>query len=64
MYTREPIFFLNFLQLHLDWQKNSKTKVEKAFFFIFISSGAEMGFWGPKKRKVTENGYQKPVIFR
>jgi hypothetical protein len=23
-----------------------------------------MGFWGPKKRKVTENGYQKPVIFR
>jgi hypothetical protein len=26
------IFYL--LQLNLDWQKNSKTKVEKAFFFI------------------------------
>jgi hypothetical protein len=41
------------LQLNLDWQKNSKTKVEKAFFFIFKSSYAEMSFLGPKK---SQNG--------
>jgi hypothetical protein len=31
-------WIFNFLQLNLDWQKYSKTKVEKAFCFIFISS--------------------------
>jgi hypothetical protein len=36
--------FFNFLdfQLTLDWQKNSKTKVAKAFLFIFRSSCPEM----------------------
>jgi hypothetical protein len=34
----------NFLQMNLDLQKNSKTKEEKAFFFIFMSSYAEMSF--------------------
>jgi hypothetical protein len=33
------IFWIfDLLQRNLDWQKNSKTKVEKAFFFIFMSS--------------------------
>jgi hypothetical protein len=30
----------NFLQLNLDWQKNSKTKVEKSvilYFYVFFS---------------------------
>jgi uncharacterized FlgJ-related protein len=35
----------------LDWQKNSKAKIEKAFLFIFMSSYAEMGFWGSNKIK-------------
>jgi hypothetical protein len=35
----------------LDWQKNSKTKAEKSFFFNFISSYAEMSLLGPKKLK-------------
>jgi hypothetical protein len=38
-------------EFDLDWQKNSKTNVEKAFFLIFISSYAKMSFWDPKKRK-------------
>jgi hypothetical protein len=45
--------FLDFLsftvQLNLDWQKKFyKAKVEKDFFFIFISSYAEMNFLGTK----------------
>jgi hypothetical protein len=32
----------NFLQFAIDGKNNSKTKVEKAFFFIFMSSYAEM----------------------
>jgi hypothetical protein len=32
----------HFLQFAIDWQNNSKTKVEKMFFFIFMSSYAEM----------------------
>jgi hypothetical protein len=28
----------------IDWKNNSKTKVEKVFFFIFMSSYAEMSF--------------------
>jgi hypothetical protein len=35
----------------LDWQKNSKAKEEKAFFFIFMPSCPEMSFLGPKKRR-------------
>jgi hypothetical protein len=34
----------NFLQLAIDWKNNSKTKVEKMFFFIFMSSYTEMSF--------------------
>jgi hypothetical protein len=37
--------------LNLDWQKNSKTKVKKAFFFIFMSSNVEMSFWAQKSFK-------------
>jgi hypothetical protein len=41
------IFWIfNFYQLNLDWQKNSKTKVEEVFFFIFMSSYSEMSFYG------------------
>jgi uncharacterized membrane protein YfcA len=52
----------SFLQLNLDWRKNSKTKVEKAFFFIFMSSCAEMSFWGSRKKKKSLNSVQ-PKIF-
>jgi hypothetical protein len=53
-------FFLFFwifdlLQLSLDWQTNSKTKVEKTFSFIVMSSYAEMSFLGPKKVKKSLN---------
>jgi hypothetical protein len=41
----------NFLQLAIDGKNNSKTKVEKVFFFIFMSSYAEMSF---KKQKITK----------
>jgi hypothetical protein len=41
----------NFLQLAVDGKNNSKTKVEKAIFFIFISSYAEMRFL---KQKITK----------
>jgi hypothetical protein len=37
------IFWIfNFLQFAIDGKNNSKTKVEKVFFFIFMSSSAEM----------------------
>jgi hypothetical protein len=36
------IWIFNFLQLAIDWTNNSKTKVEKVVFFIFMSSYAEM----------------------
>jgi hypothetical protein len=42
-------WIFDLLQLNLDWQKNSETKVEKGCFFIFMSSYAEMSFLGPKK---------------
>jgi hypothetical protein len=42
----------NVQQLNLDWQRNSKTKVEKAFFLFSMSSCPEMSFLGPKKRKI------------
>jgi hypothetical protein len=34
----------NFLQFAIDRKNNSKTIVEKGFFFIFMSSYAEMSF--------------------
>jgi hypothetical protein len=62
--------------MNLDWQKNSKTKVEKAFSFIFMSSYPEMSFFGPKKREkvlkygpkycflqIGRHGYQKSRNF-
>jgi hypothetical protein len=43
------IFWIfNFLQFAIDWQNNSKTKVEKVVFFIFMSSYAEMSFKNKK----------------
>jgi hypothetical protein len=36
----------------IDWQNNSKIKVEKVFFFIFISSYAEMSFLKEKNPKI------------
>jgi hypothetical protein len=39
------IFWIfNFLQFAIDAKNNFKTKVEKVFFFIFMSSYAEMSF--------------------
>jgi hypothetical protein len=39
------IFWIfNFLQFAIDRKNNYKTKVEKVFFFIFMSSYAEMSF--------------------
>jgi hypothetical protein len=35
-------WIFNFLQFAIDGKNNSKTKVEKVFFFIFMSSDAEM----------------------
>jgi hypothetical protein len=39
----------------LDWQKNSKTKVKKFFFFIFMSSCPEIN-------QIGQYGYKKSVI--
>jgi hypothetical protein len=41
----------NFLQFAVDGKNNSKTKEEKAFFFIFMSSYAEMRFLKQKSTK-------------
>jgi hypothetical protein len=38
------VWIFNFLQFAIDWISNSKTKVEEVFFFIFMSSYAEMSF--------------------
>jgi hypothetical protein len=39
------IFWIfNFLQFAIDGENNPKTKVAKVFFFIFMSSYAEMSF--------------------
>jgi hypothetical protein len=51
------------LLLNLDWQKNSKTKVEKKFFFMFMSSYEEMCF-GPKKVKKSLNRVKKIFFFK
>jgi hypothetical protein len=46
------IFWIfNFLHFAVDGKNNSKTKVEKVFFFIFMSSYAEMSFL---KQKITK----------
>jgi hypothetical protein len=49
-------FWLFFdLKLNFDWQKNnSKIKVVKTFFFIFMFFWVEMRFWAPKSEKVTK----------
>jgi hypothetical protein len=41
----------NFLQFAVDGKNNSKTKVEKVFFFLFMSSYAKMSFF---KQKITK----------
>jgi hypothetical protein len=47
---------------NLDWQKNSKTKVEKVFSYIFIASCPEMSLFGTKNEKnFTEEGKEKFV---
>jgi hypothetical protein len=43
--------FLNFFGFAIDGKNNSKTKVEKVFFFIFMSSYAEMSLL---KQKITK----------
>jgi hypothetical protein len=60
----EPIlgFFGFSLSNNLDWKNHVKIKVEKAFFFIFISSFPEMSFWGPKKRKSHLIGKKNPFF--
>jgi hypothetical protein len=40
----------NFLQFAIDGKNNSKTKVEKVFFFIVMSSYAEMSFLGTSQK--------------
>jgi hypothetical protein len=40
--------FLDFRSLPTEFRQNSKTKLEKVFFFIFISSYVEMRFWAQK----------------
>jgi hypothetical protein len=35
----------HFLQLAIDGKNNSKTTEEKVFFFIFMSSNADMSFF-------------------
>jgi hypothetical protein len=43
-------WIFNFLHFAIDGKNNSKTKVEKVFFFIFMSSYAEMSLL---KQKIT-----------
>jgi hypothetical protein len=38
-------WIFNFLPLAIHGKNNSKTKVEKVFFFIFMSSYADMSFF-------------------
>jgi hypothetical protein len=44
-------WILNFFHFAIDGKNSSKTKVEKVFFFIFMSSYAEMSFL---KLKITK----------
>jgi hypothetical protein len=41
----------NFQQFAIDGENNSKTKVDKVFFFIFMSSYTEMSFLNKKITK-------------
>jgi hypothetical protein len=52
---------LDFRSLTTEFElaKNSKTKEENAFFFIFLSPYAEMSFFGPKKVKKSLNRVKK-----
>jgi hypothetical protein len=43
------------MQFAIDGENNSKTKVEKVFFFIFMSSYAEMSFWEVPKKLFVSN---------
>jgi hypothetical protein len=46
MYSRGSRFLIyNFLQFAIDGKNNSKTRVEKVFFFIFMSSYSEMSLF-------------------
>jgi hypothetical protein len=45
----------NFLQFAIDGKNNSETKVEKVFFFIFMSSYEEMNFKKQRKLKIQKN---------
>jgi hypothetical protein len=67
------IFWIfNFLQLAIYGKNNSKTKVEKVFFFIFMSSYAEMSFLNQKSLyrdqnfflEISHYGVKKSVISR
>jgi hypothetical protein len=56
LYSRDSqiLAFLDFqyLTMNLDWQKNSKIKLGKIFFCIFMSSYAEIGFYGQKTNTI------------
>jgi hypothetical protein len=53
MYIRGSGFLsYNFLQFAIDGKNNSKTKVEKVFLFIFMSSYAEMSFLKQKNHQI------------
>jgi hypothetical protein len=45
------LWIFNFLQFAIYGKNNSKTKVEKVFFFIFMAFYAEMSFLKPKITK-------------
>jgi hypothetical protein len=52
LYSRGSRFLIyNFLQCPIDGKNNSKTKIEKVFFFVFMSSYAEISFF---KSKITK----------
>jgi F0F1-type ATP synthase membrane subunit a len=53
-----------FLTTEFGMEKNSKNKVEKTFFFIFISSYSGMIFWGPKKRTSHQIGAKFFLFFK
>jgi hypothetical protein len=43
------VWIFSYLQFAIDGKNNYKTKVEKVFFFIFMSSCAVMSFFLNKK---------------
>jgi hypothetical protein len=62
VYIRGSRFFVffDFQFLTTEFGLKSKTKVEKAFFFIFKPSCVEMSFWDPKKSQI-QNFFWKYV---